>query len=99
MTSFARLMACCLLAFWCTCPLRAADKPDPIPWKTQWNQALFAQAAREHRFVLLDLHAVPSSTIRHPGSVQAAAPRAFSNNAVLSAVQRAAVERFSRWLH
>ncbi len=29
-----------------------------IEWHRQWNQALFAQAAREHRFVLLDLHAV-----------------------------------------
>ncbi|MGA2343598.1 MAG: DUF255 domain-containing protein, partial [Steroidobacteraceae bacterium] len=27
-------------------------------WQTQWNDALFSRAAREHRFVLLDLHAV-----------------------------------------
>jgi uncharacterized protein YyaL (SSP411 family) len=36
---------------------RAADAP-PIRWQRQWSQALFAQAAREQRFVLLDLHAV-----------------------------------------
>ncbi|MBV9698255.1 MAG: thioredoxin domain-containing protein, partial [Gammaproteobacteria bacterium] len=30
----------------------------PIPWQTRWSQALFEQAAREHRFVILDLHAV-----------------------------------------
>ena len=35
-----------------------ADAPAGIHWHTQWNQALFTQAAREHRFVLLDLHAV-----------------------------------------
>jgi uncharacterized protein YyaL (SSP411 family) len=35
-------------------PGRAA----PIPWQTHWNDALFVQAAREHRFVILDLHAV-----------------------------------------
>jgi hypothetical protein len=35
----------------------AAQEVRPIAWKTQWTQALFAQAAREHRFVLLDLHA------------------------------------------
>ncbi len=29
-----------------------------IHWQRQWNQSLFAQASREHRFVLLDLHAV-----------------------------------------
>jgi len=30
----------------------------PIAWQTTWNDALFTQAAKEHRFVLLDLHAV-----------------------------------------
>ena len=30
----------------------------PIAWTTQLGPAVFAQAAREHRFVLLDLHAV-----------------------------------------
>lgn len=29
-----------------------------IAWQTQWNQALFAKARAEHRYVLLDLHAV-----------------------------------------
>jgi len=29
-----------------------------IRWKTGWNQELFAQAQREHRYVLLDLQAV-----------------------------------------
>lgn len=36
----------------------AAPAPPGISWKTQWNPSLFAQALREHRFVLLDLHAV-----------------------------------------
>jgi len=39
----------------------AADAPPasaPIQWRTQWHQSLFTEAAREHRFVLLDLHAV-----------------------------------------
>jgi uncharacterized protein len=30
----------------------------PIAWRTTWNDALFTQAAKEHRYVLLDLHAV-----------------------------------------
>ena len=30
----------------------------PIAWRTRWNQAAFDTAAREHRYVLLDLHAV-----------------------------------------
>ncbi|HUJ76115.1 MAG TPA: DUF255 domain-containing protein, partial [bacterium] len=34
------------------------EAPRPIPWQRQWSPALFEAAAREHRFVLLDLHAV-----------------------------------------
>jgi hypothetical protein len=34
--------------------LRAA----PIAWQTQWSDAVFVQASREHKFVILDLHAV-----------------------------------------
>jgi uncharacterized protein len=30
----------------------------PISWHTHWNDALFVQAAQDHRFVILDLHAV-----------------------------------------
>jgi uncharacterized protein len=30
----------------------------PISWHTTWNDAVFAQAGKEHRYVLLDLHAV-----------------------------------------
>jgi uncharacterized protein len=37
---------------------QASEAVGAITWVTQWNEALFAQAAREHRFVLLDLHAV-----------------------------------------
>jgi uncharacterized protein len=38
---------------------RAAAAAHPAPaWQTRWSDALFTQAAREHRFVLLDLHAV-----------------------------------------
>ena len=36
----------------------AAHAAAPIAWHDTWNDALFAQAAKEHRFVLLDLHAV-----------------------------------------
>src|SRR5579864_6371740 len=36
----------------------AAPASAPIQWRTQWHQSLFTEAAREHRFVLLDLHAV-----------------------------------------
>lgn len=36
----------------------AAASEAPIAWQTHWSQALFEQAAREHRFVILDLHAV-----------------------------------------
>jgi uncharacterized protein YyaL (SSP411 family) len=36
----------------------AAGAATPIGWQTRWSDALFAQAAKEHRFVLLDLHAV-----------------------------------------
>jgi len=36
----------------------AAFAAAPISWHSTWNEALFAQAADEHRFVLLDLHAV-----------------------------------------
>ena len=35
-----------------------AAAATPIAWRSTWNDALFVQAAREHRFVLLDLHAV-----------------------------------------
>jgi uncharacterized protein len=30
----------------------------PIAWQTEWNEGLFVQAAKDHRFVILDLHAV-----------------------------------------
>ena len=39
----------------------AAPAPSgsaPIAWGSKWNSALFAAATRQHRFVLLDLHAV-----------------------------------------
>jgi uncharacterized protein len=36
----------------------ARAAPQPIHWQRQWTATLFTQAAREHRFVLLDLHAV-----------------------------------------
>src|SRR6266852_5371353 len=39
-------------------PVRADSAPRPIRWRAHWNRSLFAEAAREHRFVLLDLHAV-----------------------------------------
>jgi uncharacterized protein len=30
----------------------------PIPWQNHWDRSVFERAAREYRFVLLDLHAV-----------------------------------------
>src|SRR5689334_10351085 len=36
-------------------PVRAGE---PIAWHTTWGDSAFAEAAREHKFVLLDLHAV-----------------------------------------
>ena len=36
----------------------ASAAESGIHWKTGWNEALFAQAQREHRMVLLDLQAV-----------------------------------------
>src|ERR1700683_2235224 len=48
------VLACALFAL----AARAGETPKSIAWQRQWTEALFAQAAREHRFVLLDLHAV-----------------------------------------
>src|SRR5450432_47645 len=36
----------------------AAYASPPVSWQTHWSDAVFAQAAKEHRLVLLDLHAV-----------------------------------------
>jgi uncharacterized protein len=36
----------------------ASASAAPISWRSTWNDAVFAQAAHEHRYVLLDLHAV-----------------------------------------
>jgi len=36
----------------------AAQAATPIQWHKEWNDAVFAQATREHKFVILDLHAV-----------------------------------------
>ena len=53
--SLARLkLAIGLCAALLTAQLQAA----PIAWQTHWSDAVFAQASREHRFVILDLHAV-----------------------------------------
>jgi len=30
----------------------------PIAWRTQWSDAVFVQAEKDRRFVILDLHAV-----------------------------------------
>lgn len=38
--------------------LGAPGMAAPISWQNHWSEAAFAQAAREHRFVILDLHAV-----------------------------------------
>jgi uncharacterized protein len=44
-----------LVLFAATLP--AQSPPPPIVWHS-WSEAIFAQAAREHKFVLLDLEAV-----------------------------------------
>jgi uncharacterized protein YyaL (SSP411 family) len=36
----------------------AQGNAAPISWQSRWSDAVFAQAAKEHRFVILDLHAV-----------------------------------------
>jgi uncharacterized protein len=36
----------------------SAHASPRVSWQTQWSDAVFAQAAKEHRLVLLDLHAV-----------------------------------------
>ena len=51
-------MMCALAGAVCPAAASAAATPNSIAWHRQWTEALFAQAAREHRFVLLDLHAV-----------------------------------------
>jgi uncharacterized protein YyaL (SSP411 family) len=39
--------------------IAVAARAAPTPaWQTHWSDALFTRAAHEHRFVLLDLHAV-----------------------------------------
>lgn len=47
---------CAVLAL--TLSAVAGAKESTIAWRSTWSQALFDQAQREHRFVLLDLHAV-----------------------------------------
>ena len=46
------------LAWGLSAGAEAATGAAPVEWTTQFGPAVFAQAAREHRFVLLDLHAV-----------------------------------------
>src|SRR5579862_7344489 len=58
MLNTARVAAALLILFTMTCAQAWAAAAESIHWHTRWNQALFAQAAHEHRFVLLDLHAV-----------------------------------------
>ncbi|MDP9007397.1 MAG: DUF255 domain-containing protein [Pseudomonadota bacterium] len=38
--------------------LGAHSGAAPIAWRTQWTDAVFVKAAKDHRFVILDLHAV-----------------------------------------
>jgi uncharacterized protein len=49
-----------LVALTASCAVAAVPPAPsaPIHWRSQWNQALFTDAARAQRFVLLDLHAV-----------------------------------------
>ena len=38
--------------------LATPGRAAPIAWQSHWSEAIFAQAAKDHRFVILDLHAV-----------------------------------------
>src|ERR1700691_3673755 len=38
--------------------LAAQGNAAPIAWQSHWSDAVFGQAAKDHRFVILDLHAV-----------------------------------------
>jgi uncharacterized protein YyaL (SSP411 family) len=38
--------------------IAAQGHAAPISWQSHWSEAVFAQAAKNHRFVILDLHAV-----------------------------------------
>src|SRR5579862_7745928 len=58
MLNTARVAAALLILFTMTCAQAWAAAEQSIQWHTHWDPALFAQAAHEHRFVLLDLHAV-----------------------------------------
>ena len=51
----SRILISGLLALTCA---GAWSLDAPIAWQARWNEALFAEAGRTHRFVLLDLHAV-----------------------------------------
>ena len=43
----------------CGCVMSfSASAATPIAWRTTWSDALFTEAAKQHRYVLLDLHAV-----------------------------------------
>lgn len=44
-------------ALWFFC-ISGPTVAKPIDWRTTWGDSAFTQAAREHKFVLLDLHAV-----------------------------------------
>ncbi len=54
-----RLAPINLLIGICTALMLAAPgKAAPIAWQSHWSEAVFAQASKAHRFVILDLHAV-----------------------------------------
>ena len=69
------LMACAALVGTVPSGAMPTGAAPAIAWQTRWNDALFAKAALEHRFVLLDLHAVwchwchvmDEKTYRDPG--------------------------------
>src|ERR1700761_4742133 len=51
----ARLLALAVVSLIST---TTSGSANPIAWQHELDDAVFAQAAREHKFVLLDLHAV-----------------------------------------
>lgn len=81
-----------------------ATAATPINWRTSWSDSAFAQAAREHKFVLLDLHAVwchwchvmDTTTYADP-AVQAAVAKHYVAVSVDADSDPALTSRYGDW--
>lgn len=76
----------------------------PIKWQTHWTEAAFAEAARDHKFVLLDLHAVwchwchvMDSTTYSDAAVQAAIAKHYVAVSVDADSDPALTSRYGDW--